>query len=211
MSPLGFALIAFAALVSGALPGILGSLLGKRLSEEGKRFLPVIGVAVALAIVIPIAYALRPGINWIAFASTEGGFHASFPGIPLPNTTRAGPPDKQVAVHQFVGSSANPPLECVVSYVDYTKESLGDKPEDVLARSRDGAAESGKGKITQEQPFTLAGYPGKAFKLEHDQGFVYTRLVLAKQRLYIVQVETLPNVPEPPEVAQFLDSFQLDR
>jgi hypothetical protein len=211
MSPLVFALIALGAVITGAFPGIVGSLMGKRLSDEGKRFLPVIGVAVSLAVVIPLAWALRPAVSWVAFASTEGGFHATFPGIPLPNTTRAGPPDKQIAVHQFVGSCANPPLECVVSYVDYTKEALGDKPEDVLARSRDGAAESGKGKISQESPFTLAGYPGKAFKLEHEQGFVYTRLVLAKERLYIVQVETLPNVPEPPEVAQFLDSFQLDR
>jgi len=213
MSVLGFVLIALAAAVAGALPGVVGALAGKRLSDDQKRMLPVLGVTVALAIVLPIGWALRgPQVKWVNFSSTEGGFRASFPSVPSPNTTTAGPADKQVRLHQFVSHSAAPSLECVVAYVDYSPETLAaGKPEDVLASARDGAARDGKGTVTLEKPFSLGGYPGKAFKIEHEQAWVYTRIVLAKERLFVVTIATPVNVPEPSEVGTFLDSFELVR
>lgn len=224
MNFLGFVVVAVAAVIAGAIPGLVGALAGKRLTKEQQGFLPAIGVAVALAIVIPVGLQLRPaGISWVPYASTDGGFRVQFPGVPQPSSVSAGPKDRPVNVRQFIvhwpphaeGEPERPgtlSLDCVVAYIDYAKAELaGTKAEDVLASARDGAVKQGKGKLTEETAIQVGDYPGKEIKIEQDEAWVYSRLVLANERLYVVTVATPAGVDRPAEVGTFFESFAIER
>ena len=199
--------------MAGALPGVIGALAGKRLTTEQKRFLPEIGVVVALALVVPIALELRaPPVTWVPYASSEGGFHATFPGVPQAGTVTAGPPEHPISVRQFVAHWETPSLDCVIAYIDYAKADIASsKPEEVLANARDGAAKQGQGKVTADESITVGGYPAKAIKIEQEVAWVYSRLILANERLYVVTVATPAGVPEPAEVGTFFESFTIER
>jgi hypothetical protein len=209
VSSTGILLAALAGGLAGAFGALAGSLAGKRLSERWRRFLPVLTSTAAVAVVIPIGWALRgPAPSWVAVTSAEGGFRASFPAMPAPSTAYTGPSDA-IAIHSLAASSGS--LECVVAWSDYPEAIAGRSPDQVLDGARDGAAQKTHGRVSGESALTLAGYPGRAFKIEQENGWVYMRIALAGRRLYMASAATPAGLAEPAEVQTFLDSLTIER
>ena len=202
--------------LSGALAGLIAHVAfpGNSRKSQIAALLVFIALFASLALLLTQfgVPALRAGLPWQTFTSTEAGFHVLVPAAPADEVqniqTDAGP----IPMRTFTAKGLD--AQYVVAFADYPAAVVAAQTsETLLSSARDGSVRSlSKAVVSDERPVTLNGtYPGREYRADiSDQGLsVVARIYLVKNRLY----ETLAIVPlqkaTPADAQKFLDSFQL--
>lgn len=100
----------------------------------------------------------------------------------------------------------------LVGYTDFPPqygETFG--AAELLDGARDRAVAQSQGRLRHEEARSIQGFPGRYIDVEAAGGLAIVRgqLLLADERLYYVLATVPPAESEAPDVARFLDSFQL--
>ena len=142
--------------------------------------------------------------NWKLFACQEGNFSALFPGAPKEKIQN----ELIFKVHSFVFEKRK--AAYLVLYVDYPEKLHVSPTVQTFDGARNGAL--GKdGKLLQEKPITVEGFPGREIQIEKKDGeeFVVDRYFLAANRLYQVMVVVSKQDESSTNIPYFLNSFSL--
>ena len=89
------------------------------------------------------------------------------------------------------------------------EEAAKDAHEVLLDGVRNGVAEGFKGKAEAEEKRTLAGHPGRGFRVPFGDNLCRVRAFVGKGRLYQVMVFGPRSTVTSKEADQFLDSFKI--
>ena len=116
----------------------------------------------------------------------------------------------KIYIHMFTTEYAG--IEYGVGYNDYPPDLIFD-PQLVLDGARDGIVATVNGKLLGEQPISIDDYPGRELTIEATEN---SRTIIAQARIYLVKntlYQILTVAPEEhsssPDIAKFMDSFNL--
>lgn len=143
--------------------------------------------------------------NWKTFTSQEGNFSVLFPSEPKEVTQSK----LFLQVHSFV-CDANRKTSLLVSYTDFPEKLHVSATDKLYDDARNGGL--GKdGKLLQEKPITVEGFPGREIQAEKNGGkaFIIDRYFLAANRMYQVAVVVPKQDRASTNISYFLDSFSL--
>jgi TonB family protein len=153
---------------------------------------------------------------WQEFSPSEGRFSVKLPSRPVTTTQRVETPDGWLPMRVYTLAT---PDQYIVSYMDYPR-TLEDPARvgQFFAGVRDGALRATGATLLRERDVTLAGHPGRQFKMKLRGGLVgRARIYVVGNRLYqllfIVHEEGAPELKlrSNEEAAdRFFDSFRLE-
>ena len=143
--------------------------------------------------------------SWKTFTSQEGNFSVLFPSAPKEATQSK----LFLQVHSFV-CDANRKTSLLVSYTDFPKQ-LHVSPTDKLYDDARNGGLGKDGKLLQEKPITVEGFPGREIQAEKNDGkaFLIDRYFLAANRMYQIAVVVPKQDQASTNIVYFLDSFSL--
>lgn len=115
-------------------------------------------------------------------------------------------------LHQ--GTAGDPNYLYLVSYIDYAEDTFHKDSTEMITELMDVSIEtqvktlSGDLVYKSDAPFGI--YPGVIFRASYNKNsaVVKGRIILIRNRLYILQVYTLSEKSLNPEMDKFLDSFK---
>jgi hypothetical protein len=140
------------------------------------------------------------------YVSKDGRFSVVFPGKPDAKTTSAKTLDGDMEVHAF-RLTGKDKTEYSVVYTDYPADKFkGADADKLLDQTRDGGVEATRAKVKETKP---KGFDSaRDLELEIAGVTSYSRLVLAKNRLYVVMA--VPEGKAGADAAKkFVESFKL--
>ena len=150
-----------------------------------------------------------PEPEWQTYGSKEGNFTIKLPDKPAAHV-------RETELTGVPGKTRFQSLELEEEEIIYAV-SFTDLPQEVVARKdfldKVGFANLGgifsiKLDAQAGTATTFRGYPGRKFQFSFpDHGEVVARVLLVKQRLYIILAAAEEIDAETPEVKKFLDSF----
>ncbi|MGH9599194.1 MAG: hypothetical protein ACRD27_04985 [Terracidiphilus sp.] len=142
------------------------------------------------------------------FTSNDGRFSVLLPGSPTQKALSFPLPSGAASnIYEFWVVLDNDNVTYIVMYNDYPPNYANDGAQNVLARTRDGAA---KGKtLTSDVAIDLNGVPGRAFTVTGKDGSLYSvHQFLNGKRLY--QLIVVYNKDHPATLTdQFMNSFRI--
>ena len=146
-------------------------------------------------------------VSWQEFSSSEGGFQVLFPGAPTykkaQKETERGPVD----VHLF-SVRVSKEYGFAVSYGDVPPDST--PIDEQLDAARDGTLRGAGARLLSESKIALDGFPGREVRGDvRGQASVVYRIYQVNQRRYMSMAVVPVRQGSSPEIAKFLDSFQL--
>ncbi len=100
------------------------------------------------------------------------------------------------------------------AYADYPAEVVHSdsthKIKNFLDGSSEGSVKNLQGKLVAQKDITINGFPGREFEVSVQEGLIidHFKILLVKNRFYILQVITLAEEKENERLHRFLDSFQ---
>lgn len=142
------------------------------------------------------------------FVSKEGKFSVAFPGKPdaTVRTIKTLDGDLEVHVIQFVRKDKD---AFSVVYTDYPADKLKPSdPEKSLDQARDAGVDKLRGKV-KETKLKDFGFPARDLEVETQGVTSYSRLVLAKNRLYVVVAAPDGNKASIEQAKKFIESFKV--
>jgi hypothetical protein len=149
--------------------------------------------------------------EWTPFEAADGSFSASMPGVPEEGGTEVPSAFGSVSSHTWVHQERTRAFSIAhTDYPDGIRKQMTD--EQFLDTARDAAVQKTRGRLVSETPVALSGHPGREVRIDDAGGggaTVQGRLYVVDSRLYQVMVTTTPEGADSPDVATFLDSFQL--
>jgi hypothetical protein len=96
---------------------------------------------------------------------------------------------------------------------DYPEEQFIDADDKynttVLDGAVKGAVSNVNGTLIFDKKITFNGYPGRDVKIEIQGGFIYIRVVLVTNSMYISQVICTPENDNNSKIERFLDGFEI--
>ena len=98
----------------------------------------------------------------------------------------------------------------VIAYSEVVTPERVENAQEVLERSRDYIIDNKVGlhKIADDN-ITFEDYPGKQFQLQNEDETIVFRLILVKQRLYVLAVNQQNDAISPKSIDTFFSSFEL--
>lgn len=154
--------------------------------------------------------------NWQKFSPSGQNFEILSPGE-MKNgekniLTDIGSIQPVTWLHQ--GTSGDPNYLYLVSYIDYAEGTFHQDSTEMIHELMDVSIEtqvktlSGDLVYKSDAPFGM--YPGVIFRASYNKNsaVVKGRIILIRNRLYILQVYTLSEKSLNPEMDKFLDSFK---
>jgi hypothetical protein len=153
--------------------------------------------AVALTVPLVGVYAgAQGGSTWITFQAPDGSFSVDFPRSPVelkvPNSSGG-------YVYQYA-VRPNPNLVLAVSYLDSTGTA-----DEILDGMEDGL--TAMLTIDSSSDMTVTGFPAREIYASGLGLTVRVRLVVAHDRLYIVEADSTKGDVRSPDVDRFAESF----
>jgi len=155
---------------------------------------------------------------WIEFNSYDGRFQVLAPGLMLEKTdsieTPLGKLAYRVSFFQPEDKTAEN-LLYMVSWCDYPDGGIhSDSTEllkDFFEATMESAAFSVKGEVVYSDEFSLAGFPGKIWRIDYLDGaaIIKTRAFVSHNRYYALQTVSLKERHLNPAGEKFFDSFRL--
>lgn len=145
------------------------------------------------------------------YTSEKGKYTIVFPAKPTESSRDADSPIGKLAVHIAV-CEAKKDLGFIVIYTDYPEAIAKDKPQDVLARVRDGS-KGPEGKVLEDREISKGKIPGRDYLLGKgpDQYF-RARAFLNGTRLYqIIIAGSKKDEITSPAADKFFDSFEITK
>ena len=148
--------------------------------------------------------------EWKEYSSQEGRLAVDFPGTPQqakqPMQTKVG-----TLVARIAMQSPSNNVFYGVLYLDYPKSTLEKySADDLLDGSRDSAVKRVKGgRLVGEDKISLAGNPGRQFKVDAPGDVHMTvRVYLVMNRLYWL-IASVKDADKDADPKRFFDSFKL--
>jgi hypothetical protein len=146
--------------------------------------------------------------KWQVYRSVEGRFSILLPAKPQaserPLQTNQGVVQRRVIAVQMEHEAYS------VTYSDYSSGDRKVNAQPALQAARDALVASSKGKLIEEKPMTLDGYPGLSVRIATKSEMVVRgNLILADSRLFQVLVMAPKERIDTADVAKFLGSFRL--
>ncbi len=142
------------------------------------------------------------------YVSKEGKFTVSFPGKPEATTNTVKTPDGDMDVHAFRLTGKDKTVYSVV-YSDYSADKLkGADPDKLLDQVRDGGVDATRGKVKETKPKD-PDYPTRDLEVEIAGVTSFSRLVLAKNRLYVVVAAPDGSKASTDAAKKFIESFKV--
>jgi hypothetical protein len=143
------------------------------------------------------------------FTSKDGRFTISFPGKPETTTSALKTPDGEMDLHIFKFARKDKELYTVV-YSDYPVEKLNQAdPERRLDAARDGGLDATHGKLVKETKIKADGFQGRDIEIELQGVSRYSRMILVRNRLYVIMAVPDNGKTAAADAKKFLDSFKL--
>jgi hypothetical protein len=145
--------------------------------------------------------------EWSEFRSAKGAFVVLLPGQPKVDVNPPDPTGRGETRYVIdLGDTAY-----IVAFDDYAPGHLTNaNPISVLDTAQDALLKALNGKLRQQRPTTISGFPGREVLFDtpdHNTGKV--RVYVVKNRLYQVWYLGPTGRETRPEVDRFLNSFQL--
>ncbi len=172
----------------------------------------------SIADTLPEAYLEQLNRKWTLFQSYEGKFKVQVPDLMLEKVDTVETPIGKLAYHTFFYQDPTEYAENVlymISYCDYPSETIhSDSVELVEAlfeTTMDAAAFSIDGELVYQTPVSLAGYPGRFWRINYlnNQAAVKTRAYFVENRYYAVQTIMYRALSLNRASDRFLESFRL--
>jgi hypothetical protein len=169
-----------------------------------------IWLLVSVLLGIMLLASCTPKANWQEFTGPEGDFTILLPGIPKEEVQVVNSEAGDITVHLFnvpLGSFAY-----VVAYSDYPADLVANMgAEKLLDGARDGAVSNTRGKLLDESPVEIDGFPGRFLKVlsPDGTGLAQARMFLVGNRLYQIFVASPKSDQDSEDIQKYLDSFTL--
>jgi hypothetical protein len=142
------------------------------------------------------------------YISKDGKFSVAFPGKPDATTNTVKTPDGDMDVHVFRLTGKDKGVYSVV-YTDYPADKVkGANPEKLLDQARDGGGDATRAKVKETKPKGL-DYPARDLEVEIAGATSFSRLVLAKTRLYVVMAAPDGSKASTDAAKKFIESFKV--
>lgn len=156
--------------------------------------------------------------QWRSFSPPNSRFAVSLPAQPESVVTPISTQEHTLELHGFMSKTTASVY--LVAYIDYVKMPKdAESIEDAFDAGRDRMLASSKtaGALLSEKKITINNFPAREFTYQNDGGLFKTRMVLVRERGYILQVATpfLRNLPEvitkiyQAEADKFFNSFEI--
>jgi hypothetical protein len=149
---------------------------------------------------------------WEKFSSSEGRFIFLAPTKPVAASREVDSKVGKLMLYTF--SSSSQVAYFMTSYGDYPNAASDSvQAERILDGVRDGVIGGSKTTLIAEKQRWIRGYPGREFtgsaKIDGADVIYSWRIFLVGRRLYQIAAATLAANAGHPDVAKFLDSFDL--
>lgn len=152
---------------------------------------------------------LENGLLWSRLLVRDGGFTIAIPQGTISQESKIiETPQEEI---EFKIVAAHPPSSrFVAAYSEELDSKTTSDPASLLSKTRDRIIENNAGFTTNTDiDMTFDNYPGKEFTLENKEERITFRLLLIKQRLYVLAVSQDKDTVSAESVAIFFNSFEL--
>jgi hypothetical protein len=171
--------------------------------------------SVAVIFILALGCAPKPPFGgnapWQEFTSAEGRLSVEFPGSPSTQTISAPTAIGAITAHCFTMEFSDGSF--AVAYSDFPSELV--QRADVnkmLDGARDGAVANVKGRLVEQSKTSLRNAPGREFLIQiNDSAYCRTRIYLAGNRLYQIQVLGNKDQVRSGAADKFLGSFDFKK
>ncbi|MEY8870044.1 hypothetical protein [Meridianimaribacter flavus] len=152
--------------------------------------------------------------DWQKYKSEDLAFIAYFPETPKRTVQQVETAVGTLDMHMVM---CTPQQDDNVVYStiksDYPEEQFIDADDKynttVLDGAVKGAVSNVNGSLIFDKKITFNGYPGRDVKIEIQGGFIYIRVVLVTNSMYISQVICTPENDNNSKIERFLDGFEI--
>ncbi|MDO8646811.1 MAG: hypothetical protein Q7R70_00140 [Candidatus Diapherotrites archaeon] len=142
------------------------------------------------------------------FKPAGAGFSVLMPGTPQLQTQTMNTAIGPVDIKMYVLEKDN--LGYTVGYTSYPEAAVSEKtPDQMLDGARDGAVANVFGTLTSEEILSINGNPAREFTITVKGGGIRARIILVKNKLYMVLVAASKDNIMKKQVGDFLESFKL--
>ncbi len=156
--------------------------------------------------------------QWRSFSPPNGRFAVSLPAPPESVVTPISAEETTLDLHGFMSKTTASVY--LIAYLDYAampKDAEAIENAFDAGRDRMLAASKSGGALLSEKKITVNNYPAREFAYQNDGGLFKTRMILVRERGYILQVATplLRSLPEvmvkiyQAEADKFFNSFEI--
>lgn len=148
--------------------------------------------------------------DFITYTSTDGHFRLDFPGKPY----RAKPTTGSVSLDAVILERTVPDEAYMIGWVDLPKERMAHGADAILDEACNGASQYNAAMAEELSRITIAcsGYPGRetVFSMKGKPGKGLMRVVLTRQRLFLLFVAGNFIQTDTTRARHFFDSFKID-
>jgi len=154
--------------------------------------------------------------KWINFKSVDFAFIAEFPNEPKKSVqkvpTAVGDIDMYMFTLQSTNNDDNNAIYSVIKS-DYPEEQFENADDEynntVLNGAVNGAVTNVNGELVFDNKIAFNGYPGRSFKINIDQAYIYMNAYLVENTIYITQVICMKQKDQNEDINRFLGSFDI--
>ncbi len=167
-----------------------------------------------LLFVFSLSASIAFGQDWSRFKSEEFSFIVDFPSAPKKSVQKVPTAIGDVDMNMFISGEGNTNnyLYSVISS-SYPKESFekatADYNDSVLDGAVNGAVSNVKGELLFDNKVTFNGYPGRSFKIDITDNFLYINAYLVGNTMMICQVVCSKPNDGNEDIKRFFDSFDI--
>lgn len=154
--------------------------------------------------------------EWHSFESKECGFKIDFPGQAVHSTqpiqTAAGELKLDIFQLDISADTSNNNGIYLVNYSilpDSINSSRTEKMDAFFDGSVNGMATNVKGTVLSTKVISYNGYPGRIARVDmQGQAIITAKLILIKNKYYMIMTMTLPAKEPNIDITKFFDSFE---
>ncbi len=148
-------------------------------------------------------------LPWSRVVIREAGFTAMMPSGSITHEVETVEASKGVINFDIIATHPSS-SRYVIAYSEEVTPERVKNAQEVLERSRDYIIDNkvGLNKIADDD-ITFKDYPGKQFQLQNKDETIVFRLILVKQRLYVLAVNQQNDAISPQSIDTFFSSFEL--
>ncbi len=157
--------------------------------------------------------------KWNKYISEEYGYRIEFPESPTEEqrtlVSEIGDLEMAMVIFDASETKSDENLIYIVNCTEYPDSTISSSDptflEEFYRGSIDGAVESVHGKKISETKFKLDGYSGRKVRIDFQDGYavITMKLLLADNKLYMLQTITETSKDFNKSISKFMDSFEL--
>jgi len=157
---------------------------------------------------------VRPD-DWVVFEDSH--FKILFPKKPTDQTQTIDSPVGKltILIHMYEAPGTDDNHTYGLMTTEYPDSTVNSDKKDILDNFFNGAVQGAvrnvQGKLLSVETIQLAGYPGRAFRVDYQNGLavITMRMYLVKNKMYMIQTITETKKDHNKAMERFMNSFAL--